>query len=62
MIKNNKRKVKKNLQKNRQKRKVEKNKKRMNKILKVKRKWKKYNNQKVLFQPNLWTSNSNKHF
>lgn len=62
MIKNNKRKVKKNQQKNRQKRKVEKNKKKMNKILKVKRKWKKYNNQKVLFQPNLWTNNSNKHF
>ncbi len=61
MIKNNKRKVKKSLQKNRQKRKVEKNKKRMNKILKVKRKWKKRNNQKVLFQLNLWINNSNKH-
>ena len=61
MIKKNKRRVRKNLQRNRQKRKVEKNKKRMNKILKVKRKWKKCNNQKVLFQPNLWINNSNKH-
>lgn len=62
MMKKNKRKVKKNLQKKKLKRKVGKNNKKMNKTLKVKRKWKKYNSQRVLFQPNLWTNNSNKHF